>query len=175
MNRKLIEEETKPANAGWLLKLAATVLLIAVSSILIYRSAQPSLSDLLSDALAEPYEISVALRNSETASNMDNAAVYYNQGNYTEVVKLLENEKSSRAIFYRGLSLLYAGEYVQATDELQKNELQTSRFAEQAKWYLALGFLKSAEEKKARKILEEIVTIDHHYKRDSSKKLLEKL
>ena len=123
-NRKLIEEETKSADSGWLLKVAATVLLIAVSGTLLYRSTQPSLSDLLADALSEPYEISVTLRNSETSSNMDNAAVHYAQGNYAEVIKLLENEKTSRAIFYRGLSLLYTGEYEQATDELQKTELQ---------------------------------------------------
>lgn len=174
-NRTLIEKKSRSSNIGLLLRIAASVLLVVVSGILIYRLSQSTLTDLVSQALAQPYEISITQRNSETGSTIENAAFHYSQGNYQKAIQLLENQTSSRAVFYRGLSLLYSDEYIQAIDELNKNELKESRFAEQAKWYLAVGLIKAGQHENAKKVLEEIVSQDQHFKKDLSVKLLEKL
>lgn len=174
-NHMLIEDKIRSSKPFNILKIAASVAIISVSTILVYSFMQPDLSELLEDELAQPYDGSLILRDAESLTNFDRATAMYIDGEYIQAYELLKAENSPQATFYRGLSLLYAGNAGDAAIEFEKDELAQTRFTEQGRWYLAIAYLKMSQSDNATEIFEEIVTQESHFKQKEAQKLLDKL
>ncbi len=171
--QQLIKNKTERKNSFSFIKVAAAVILIAVSSIIVYQlNSAPNLEDLIAEEITNPYRISAILRDGVSFEVLNEGIVAYNQRNYTEAISKLNGVTSAQAIFLKGLSHLYTGEYQLAVDEFKNKILIKSRFEEQSRWYLAVSYLKMREMEKSRKVLEVIVSKTTHYKKIEAEKVL---
>ncbi|MEP1096347.1 MAG: hypothetical protein ABJG78_14620 [Cyclobacteriaceae bacterium] len=172
---KIIEGISQTKKPFTFLKIAASVTILAISALVAYQINRPTLSDLLSAELSIPYQSATTVRNSEEISDFEKAMIAYNKGEYAKTIELLKEEQDSQAIFFKGLSLLFAEEYSMAIEFLGKPELIESRYEEQSRWYQSLAYLKSNQNQKASEILGEIVSNKDHFKHKEALKLLEYL
>lgn len=152
------------------LKIAASFALIAISWFGIHQLTQPSMDEVIGNELSTPYEITITLRDSESAQ-MDQAVINYQNGNYLKTYELLNDKHDAQAVFYKGISLLYAGEYDKAIANLESTNLASSRYEQQGRWFLALAYLKAGKNESAYQILERISASNSHYKKAQAIKL----
>ncbi len=173
-NLNLIEEEIKGSESrksSWI-KVAAAVLVLASSSVVYFSLSDGSSMDkLLLSELETPYRITTTLRNA--SSDADQGYAAYNVGDYEESLSLLGEVKTAQAIYVKGLSHMYRAEYDLAIKLFQDEELMKSRFEEQARWYLAVSYLKIRDMQKSKEVLESIVSKGSHYKKREAEKLLD--
>jgi len=158
---------------------ASLALLIATGSI-IYEYSKPSLNnDAIYTKYFTPYEVSVTYRsgNEEIDRVLISALEKYENKDYENAVKLFEKvlEKRSTDIaanLYTGISLMETEKYQKATKSFQTIITHNNNlFIEQAKWYLAMCYIKTDQTKKAEITLNELVAIDSYYKKHAKKVL----
>ena len=85
-----------------------------------------------------------------------------------------DNQNDLNALYYCGASYYFLGEYDNAImnfDKVLKNK--KCDFYENAQWYQALSYIAKKENKKAEKLLNEIVGVNGKYKTQAQGKLLE--
>ena len=157
---------------------AAVILLVSVGSI-VYWLIQPNRSDLLEKELRVAYNVPMLTRG-DGASTLDKAFQLYAEREYEKAAKQFQiswqnDSTQSIALFYGGLSLLYANKDQAALALLQHSSLKSSRFEQQAKWYSALALLKSGNQEAAKELLNDIATLDTHFKAEEARVFLEKL
>jgi len=100
-------------------------------------------------------------------------------GNYQEALIqfdliLIKHPKDVNALFYGGLSNYHTQKYEKSTRQLElvlKNK--RTEFNQEAEWYNALTLIELKKEKKAKKLLEKIITDDSFYKSKAVDKLKE--
>lgn len=174
-NLEVIEKNlpTKKKHAPYL-KIAATIVLIAVSTYLLTQYSSPSLDKLVNHEIAELYQVPPTFRDSGNESDLfTQAMIAYTSGEFLQAAELLKSKESPQAVFYCGLSLLYAEDYQRAIQSLSNPNLTGSRYEEQASWYLSLALLKANEISYAEKVLQNIVGSSDHYKAESASELLD--
>lgn len=177
-NRKIIDEQTKPASSfGWV-KLAAAILVIAVvGSVVWLTMLKPADKDLLAQELSEPYPVSVTDRSTSNESDAAEGFESYRKRDYKAAISWFKNISNDdpSIIFYNGLSNLYSGDYNTAISLLGSPALTGSRYRQQALWYQTLAMLKANTTNAARMNLELISSKPGNFKSAEARQLLESL
>ena len=167
----LIEAETKEevSSRGWI-KLAAAILILAVSSAVLWLTVFRDNVNLVDQELKEPYALAVVDRGSPTESGFK----FYAEGDYKRAIISFDSISNDvTATFYNGLSHLYTGEYDDAIVLLGTSTLKASRYRDQASWYRALAKIKVGKKGEAKKSLEGIGKDPKHYKHAEARQLLD--
>ncbi|MEL6122158.1 MAG: hypothetical protein AAFR14_00435 [Bacteroidota bacterium] len=121
--------------------------LFAVGAIALAILYQPSPSDesspeILYAAYFDPAEISFATRDRQTDRELLDAAEMFNDGQYNQVITLLEGRVEPKARFALGISLLDQGRTIQARqvfDELRRDQ---TIYSDDVYWYTGLSHLR---------------------------------
>lgn len=149
----------------WIGMAAAILLLAVVGSVIWLRQG-----DLLEDELSEPYPLAILDR---SESNTGKGFEFYIKRDYKNAVNAFDPKSTDVSeIFYNGLSNLYAGNYDRAIQLLSSEPLKSSRYKQQADWFIALALLKSDKKEAAKKALGSISNDPAHYKSEEARKLL---
>ena len=158
---------------------ASAALLIATGG-LIQRLARP---DLGNDAIFEkyyvPYDVTVTYRsgNTEVDRLLLNALESYEEKDYEHALMLFEDvlearENDMAVSLYSGISYLEEEKYQKATKSFNNIISDNDNlFIEQAKWYLAMCYLKTEKTVKAKNVLNEIIKEESCYKDQAAKVL----
>ncbi|HAN18617.1 MAG: hypothetical protein A2X13_13685 [Bacteroidetes bacterium GWC2_33_15] len=129
-----------------------------------------------------PYEVAVTYRsgNEEADKLLLYALQKYEDEEYDKAVVLFEQVLEKRnndmaANLYSGISLMETEKYQKATHSFQAIIAQNDNlFTEQAKWYLAMCYIKTNSVSKAENILNDLIVKNSYYK-DIAKKVLKEL
>jgi tetratricopeptide (TPR) repeat protein len=158
---------------------ASLALLIATGGIVYEYSKPPLNNSAIYSKYFAPYEVSVTYRsgNEEVDRILINALEKYENQDYKNAVQLFEKVLETRsndiaANLYSGISLMETEKYQKATKSFQTIITHNNNlFIEQAKWYLAMCYIKTDHTEKARSILNELVAYDSFYKKPAKKVL----
>lgn len=156
-------------------KVAAIVMLIAVSAVVVFQLQQPSSPHDLFTQYFEPYpnEFVSAKRGDDIAADpmVQTFQAYDNQDYSTAIVgfkKMLKEEENVMVLFYLGSAQLAQNESQGAIATFERFlEISKDSVAE-AKWYLALSYLKESRVEAAKVLLEEL-NEDKEYGKQANK------
>ncbi|MFO7829743.1 MAG: tetratricopeptide repeat protein [Bacteroidales bacterium] len=152
---------------------AATLALLMATGGIIKQVTQPDYdSHMLFDKYYTPYEVTVTYRsgNTETDRLLLNALQKYEDENYEQALilfeQLLEKRANDMAVnLYSGISYMEVEKYQKATNSFQTIITDNNNlFIEQAEWYLAMCYLKTEDNAKAKELLEELIKKESYYK-----------
>ncbi len=161
------------------------IVIAAAASIAVLIVAYINLSDtgditvLTSKYLSEdlPTHPGVEKGAGEQATKIRNDAIKaFNDQNYTLSGNLFKqiSKKGEEDNYYLALSSLYAGQYSEAIQVLQKNlQNPNSKYVQEMNWYLASAFILNDNKEQATQQLEQINPGNWNY--DKAQKLLRKL
>ena len=161
---------------------AASIALLMATGGIAYQYSKPGLdNNAIYYKYFSPYEVSVTYRsgNEEIDRILLNAMEKYENQDYEKAVQLFEKvlEKRSTDIaasLYSGISLMETDKYQKASKSFQTIITHNNNlFIEQAKWYLAMCYIKTSNTEKAKIILNELVTNNSFYKKPARKVLKE--
>ncbi len=155
INRK---NNVRVFSGSWI-AIAAAVLIVAVIGSVVVLSGE----SMLDKELSEPYPYSA-----ERGSDVNDGFRFYQNRDYRNAISRL-NDDDATAVFYKGLSYLYVGEYQNAITSF--SSLETSRYNEQARWFTALALLKSGKITEGKIVLNAIVS-NNGYKSSEARELL---
>jgi hypothetical protein len=181
--QKQLEKIGQPTQSRFsmatLAKVAAGVILLVSAGFIMYWLSEPSMNDLLKKELHVAYSVPILTRGDGT-STLDGAFQLYVQKEYDKAAQqfqvVWQNDSTQTvAMFYGGLSLLYANHDQAALDLLQHSTLKSSRFEQQAKWYSAMVLMKSGNQETAKALLIDMATRETHFKAKEARVFLEKL
>lgn len=158
---------------SWL-KVAATIVLVLVSGLVIYNiTANQNGQELVAQALEVPYPMIAVSRGDDTNDDLNEAISAYESRNFAKAAaSYAKLEQSTTIKFYLGLSYLYNDNFDEAIAKLSDRALQESRFSDQCEWYLALAYFKAGEAQKSKAILHGIANNDKHYVNQEARDLL---
>lgn len=99
----------------------------------------------------------------ELHEKLPTALKAYDNGNFSTALEGLEDvlatdPKNETAAFYAGMSCLELGKYDEAIELLSTIANGQGNYAAQAKWYLALTYLKKQQPEQAKELLQQIVS-----------------
>ncbi|MFC2096601.1 tol-pal system YbgF family protein [Bacteroidota bacterium] len=151
---------------------ASAALLIATGG-LVQRLNNPELDNYAAfEKYYTPYEVSVTHRsgNTEVDRILINALERYEEQDYEQALTLfeevLEYRQNDMAVnLYSGITYMEEEKYQKATKSF--NSIISDHdnlFIEQAKWYLAMCYLKTENTDKAKDVLNEIIEEESYYK-----------
>ena len=158
---------------------ASAALLIATGG-LVQRLA---LTDLDNNAIFEkyytPYDVTITYRsgNTEVDRLLLNALERYEEKDYEQALilfeEVLETRENDLAVsLYSGISYMEEEKYQKATKSFNSIISDNDNlFIEQAKWYLAMCYLKTEKTDKAQNVLNEIIKEESYYKDQAAKVL----
>jgi hypothetical protein len=160
-------------------KVAASLIILVSVGFLVYQLSQPSINDLLENELKIAYTVPILTRG-DGISTLDKAFRLYVQKDYDKAAQQFQvvwqkDSTQTVALFYGGLSLLYANEDQAALVLLQHSTLKASRFEQQAKWYTAMALMKSGNQEAVKVLLNDMATSETHFKAKEARVFLEKL
>jgi len=158
---------------------ASLALLVATGGVIRQIAKTEHGTDSIYSKYFVPYDVSVSYRsgNEEIDRLLVNALEKYEDHDYQNAVLLFEKvlEKRSNdmaANLYSGISLMETDKYQKASKSFQNIITNNNNlFIEQAKWYLAMCYIKTHNTSKAEEILKELVTDDSYYKKLAQKVL----
>lgn len=175
--RKRIQglEKSKSRTMGLFLKIAASVMLIAVASVVLVRQySSPSGMDIYEDYYS-PYPAQVI--RGETEDPFSSFFTLYSQGLYDEALTELENIdsslKSDLIQLYIGNCLLNTNKTELAIETFEKIA-PTSSYSGDAKWFAALSLFSIEQDDRAKVYLEELAIEDGIHQK-ISKQILSKI
>lgn len=157
---------------------AATIALLLAIGGIVKQLTQPDYDNhQIFDKFYQPYEVTVTYRsgNTETDRMLLNALQKYEDGNYEQALvlfeQLLEKRKDDMSInLYSGISYIEVAKYQKATQSFQTIITDNNNlFIEQAEWYLAMCYLKTEDNKKAKELLDELIKKESYYKEMAEK------
>lgn len=158
---------------------AACVALLAI--VLVWNRWEKENPDTLFASHFEPYPnvFEPSLRTAGNADLRSQAFAAYEQGNYEHAAdafrELLQNNNDNAGmILLLGNSNLMLGKTKEATENFRSLLLRHNELQVEAKWYLSLSYLKSAEISEAQRLLTEIAATKTAYS-DNATELLKKL
>lgn len=151
---------------------ASAALLIATGG-LVQRLSGPDMNDIgVFEKYYTPYDVTVTYRsgNAEVDRLLINALERYEDKDYEHALVLfeevLDSRKDDMAVnLYSGISYMEEEKYQKATNSF--NHIisnQDNLFIEQAKWYLAMCYLRTEKTDKAKDVLKEIIKEESYYK-----------
>jgi tetratricopeptide (TPR) repeat protein len=145
------------------LKIAASVaLLVAIGAAIFLMRTPPSHTDLFNEYFAT-YSAPVNFRSGDSPyadEDWKQALAYYDGGHYEEAIpyltKVIANKPSNKlAQLLRGVGHLALGATAEAEQDFNALiEQGENLFVDQAKWYLALTYLKQGDTEKAKSLLD---------------------
>lgn len=156
---------------------AIAILLIVAFNI---WNSSPTSDDLFSD-FYQPYEVQLTSRDDVAESLRTKAEVAYRSRDFKSAIMHLENLKKegkydSRFLLGLGNAYLNINGYLNAEENF--NEILINKddlYSDQAKWYLALTYLKAGKYEESKKIIGELATDDGADFQREAKALLEKM
>lgn len=168
-------EEPKVGGHFVLLKVAAIVMLIAVSAVVVFQLQQPSSPQDLFTQYFEPYpnEFVSAKRGDDIGADplVQSFQAYDNQ-NYSAAVEgltnILDEEENVMVLFYLGSAQLAQNQSQAAIATFERFLEISQDYTSEAKWYLALAYLNVDRAEDARLLLEELEG-DVRYGKDANK------
>jgi len=182
-----VEEVLEKPMSGkrqWMLIAAAFFGIMIVTAPFLYNHfyRNPDYDTLFKDNFGLYPDVLSKRGQSEQADIMlEEAMSYYKNKDFENALALFgeldkKHAKYSDVIkFYKGISLLGAGKDSEATEVFKKVTSEPGQpFYEQARWYLALTYLKTGNKKEATKLLQEIAGMKS-YNFAKAGKLLEKI
>ena len=122
-----------------------------------------------------PYDVTVTYRSGNTAIDrlLLNALESYEEKDYENALilfeEVMESRKKDMAVnLYSGISYIEEEKYQKATRSFNNIISDNDNlFIEQAKWYLAMCYLKTEKTDKAQNVLKEIIKEDSYYKKQA--------
>lgn len=165
----------------WYFAAASVIFLIGISTVL-YLMLRPALNNRLYAQYFQPYDGSYIVRSEGIQTNIkySQATDLYNAANYEKSWNMFNDicAKDSSDIsvfFFKGISAMEINNYNDAIVSFKFIIKDNSTlFAEHAKWYLALCYLKDDDTTNALKLFKDIASGNSYYK-VNAKKILEKL
>jgi len=159
--------------------IAASVLLLAIAGLYVFRNSQSDHEQLFQEYF-QPYENVISERSGKNDSQRKGMELY-DQKKYEEAIvqlKLaaLEDSDNPSLKCYLGIAYLAAGHAQEAKttfDAVVKND--HSLFKEVAEWNLAMTYLKLDDEGSLKKTLDGIIRQSDHQYNEQAKDLLKKL
>ena len=171
------DEKVKRVPAGFprrkLYFAAATLALLLATGGIVKKVSQPEYDNHeIFNKFYQPYDVTVTYRsgNTETDRLLLTALQKYEDENYEEALllfeQLLEKRKDDMAVnLYSGISYLEMEKYQKATHTFQTIIADDNNlFIEQAEWYLAMCYVKTDENGKAKELLDELIKKESYYK-----------
>jgi tetratricopeptide (TPR) repeat protein len=158
---------------------ASAALLIATGG-LVQRLSGPEMNNSgVFDKYYAPYEVTVTYRsgNTEVDRLLLNALERYEEKDYEYALVLfeevLESRQNDMAVnLYSGISYMEEEKYQKATTSFSNIIADKDNlFIEQAKWYLAMCYLKTEKAEKAQDVLKEIINEESYYKEQAARVL----
>lgn len=161
------------------LALAAAVF----GAVFLVRSLLPSAPDRLYSKFYEPLDlVSDVVRgpgNTAAAMTLEAAISNYKEGRYDEALEgfasiEMTEVKQGNIVFYQGIASLAAEDHLNAASLLSKAVVSDGDFIIEAKWYLALSYLKTGDIVKAEDCFKELAQSPGYY-REPSERILRRL
>ncbi|MFP4095787.1 MAG: tetratricopeptide repeat protein [Cyclobacteriaceae bacterium] len=169
--RQLLDEvqaeylhEQRPTRKYWLIAASVSVLCIlaAVFFFMPGPSAEPQA--LYAQYFDLPADNLTVRGEEERQAQLNEAMAYYNDQQFEQAIVTFENwqqqnNDSIPVLFYKAMSHMALEEISPAITQLEKITGQPGAAAEYlmpARWYLALAYLKTGNQEKARELLEEL-------------------
>ena len=167
---------------GDVLRYLRPILAIAASLALLITLYTINQNDVSADTLATQYLDSQTIQHpgsfkgvANSNSNRIIGIMAFNEGDFKKAAMqfeeiVLPNEED---LHYLGLAHLKNGQYQKAIVNLKKGAVKTSRYREEANWFLSLAYLLNGQDANAKYWLEQIGNNDWQF--DKAQELLEKL
>ncbi len=158
---------------------ASAALLIATGG-LVQRLARPDLdNNAVFEKYYAPYDVTVTYRsgNTEVDRLWLNALECYEEKDFEHALILFEEvlvtrENDLAVSLYSGISYIEEEKYQKATKSFNNIISHNDNlFIEQAKWYLAMCYLKTENTVKAKNVLNEIIKEESYYRAQAAKVL----
>jgi TolA-binding protein len=166
--------EEKPARKIYLVRYVSLTAAAMIALMLLIGSLTPS-SDpgKIYNSFYEPFRTLTGTTRGENNTSIPGKTLY-REGNYKAAEeafsKLSANEKSSgEVLFLLGLSNLETGKYQSAVGNFNAVINESGQFAKDAKWYLALTYLKTGEIGKATELFQSLSKSEGFYMKPSQK------
>jgi tetratricopeptide (TPR) repeat protein len=184
IHEEVVVEMPMLGNKQWMLIAVAFIGIMIITAPFLYNHfyGNPDNNDLFKDNFGL-YPDVLSQRGQDEHANLilEEAMSYYKNKDFENALSLFneldkQSSQYSDAIkFYEGICLLGAGKDTEAADVFRMATTDPGKpFYEQARWYLALTYLKTGNKKQASKLLQEI-TKTKSYNFAKAEKLLEKL
>ena len=151
---------------------------IILGAVFLLRYFLPSTPDRLYNKFYEPFDlVSDVVRspgNTEVSMNLETAISNYNEGRYNEALEGFANIEMTEGnednvVFYQGIAFLATEDYLKASSLLSKAMVSDSDFIIEAKWYLALSYLKTGDLIKAEECFKDLAQSSAYYKESSER------
>jgi tetratricopeptide (TPR) repeat protein len=172
-------QEAKVVPLRRIFSIAASVLLLALVGVYLFRNSQPDRTQLFQDYF-QPYENVISERSGKD-DNQQRGMELYDQKKYNEAIiqlKLAVSEDSDNPSLkcYLGIAYL-AGGHTQEAKTIFESMIHDDHplFREVAEWNLALTYLKLENDTLLKKTLEGIVHQNEHQYREQAADLLRQL
>ena len=157
---------------------AASAALLLATGGLIQRLSNHDLSnELIFDKYYSPYEVTVTYRsgNAEVDKILLNALEKYDNQEYEQALSLFEKvllkKQNDMAVnLYTGITYMENQNYKNASASFNHIISDNNNlFIEQAKWYLAMCYVKTENDQKAKEVLNELIAENSYYKEIAQK------
>lgn len=158
---------------------ASAALLIATGGLIQRLSAPEMNTSGVFEKYYSPYEVTVTYRSGNTEMDrlLLNALERYEEKDYEHALvlfeKVLESRQNDMAVnLYSGISYMEEEKFQKATKSF--NSIISDKdnlFIEQAKWYLAMCYLRTEKTTKAQEVLREIIKEESYYKNQAARVL----
>lgn len=153
---------------------ASLTLLLGVGGIGYFHMNSPTSAGEVFKEHYEPYQATITFRsgNDELNTLLTQAYQFYQKEEYNKALTLfnqiLDKEKDMAALLYSGISLMEIEKYREAQQsfEVVVND-QDNLFIEQAKWYMAMCYIRTNKIKEAEMLLEELARSSQFYSKRS--------
>lgn len=158
---------------------AAMIALLLVAYFVAYQLANNAAPEQLFTEYYQPYETYTQTRSQEnkTLHTFEEGLTFYEQKEFDKAIgifdELLIKEFNPAVSFYLGVSHLELNNLDEAINQLSPISNQQNNFSMQAKWYLALIYLKIDEPEKAKPLFKLLANNPGRYKEDASQILKE--
>jgi hypothetical protein len=179
---EMIAERTKASTLAFkpFIRMAAALLLLVTAGVVVRLLMAPGIATLVDRELRQPYSLPTLARTHESFTTLDSAYQLYSQADYPGAAQLFQrasqlDQHQTVALFYFGLSELYAGNCARAANLLASGDLVGTRFEQQARWYQSLALIQSGDRTKAREQLEWMAADPNHFKSKEASELLSKI
>lgn len=157
---------------------ASLSLLLGIGGIGYYQMNAPPSNVEVFEQYYEPYNATISFRsgNEELNSLLTKAYQFYQKEEYSKALSLfnriLDKKKDMAALLYSGISLMEIEKYREAEQSFEVVvEDQDNLFVEQAKWYMAMCYIKANKITEAEMLLEELARSSQFYHKRSKKAL----
>ena len=152
-------------NKGIMLRYLSPILTIAASLALLFTIYMFNQNDVSADTLAQQYLSTHSIQHPggfKGAANFDanraQAIMAFNEGDFEKAALQFDEIASPNEedLHYLGLAYLKNGQYQKAIENLIKGAEKTSRYREEANWFLSLAYLLDGQDANAKYWLDQI-------------------